>query len=109
MREDLTPGLSRVWIPALGTSGRTELSSDLVFKKPFQLSPTTEFMVGLGPSVSRTLTGDKGTAHGIEVVLDFMFWRHASTGWYLEPSWTRIAGSGERSIGLTGGLLFRLH
>jgi hypothetical protein len=97
-------------VSALGTSGRTELLSDLVFKKPFRLSPTTEFMVGLGPSVSRALTGpDKGTAHGVEVVLDFMFWRHASTGWYLEPSWSRTAGSGERSIGLTGGLLFRLQ
>ncbi|MGA2838875.1 MAG: hypothetical protein ABSG18_01660 [Steroidobacteraceae bacterium] len=97
-------------VSALGTSGHTELSSDLVFKKPFRLSSTAEFMIGLGPSVSRTLSApDKGTSHGIEVVLDFMFWQHQNTGWYLEPSWSRNAGSGAQSIGLTSGLLFGWH
>jgi hypothetical protein len=97
-------------VTALATSGHTELSSDLVFKKPFRLSPTSEFMIGLGPFVARTQSGpEKGTAHGIEVVLDFMFWRSKDTGWYLEPGWSRNAGSGERSISLNGGLLFGWH
>jgi hypothetical protein len=95
---------------ALGTTGHTELSIDMVFKKPFRICPSTEFMIGLGPFVSRTQSGpDKGTAHGIEVALDFMFWRRQRTGWFLEPSWSRNAGTGERTIGVTGGLLFGWH
>jgi len=97
-------------VSALGTNGHTELSSDLVFKKPFQLSSTSELMIGLGPSVSHISSGpDKGSSHGIEVVFDFMFWPHKSTGWYLEPSWGRTAGSGAQTIGLTGGFLFGWH
>jgi len=95
---------------ALGTTGHTELSSDLVFKKPFRLSSTSELMIGLGPSVSHTSSGpDTGSSHGIEVVFDFMFWPHKDTGWYLEPSWNRTAHSGEQTIGLTGGFLFGWH
>jgi hypothetical protein len=95
---------------ALGTAGHTELSMDLAFKKPFRMSPSSEFMIGLGPFVSRTQSGpDKGTAHGLEVVIDFMFWRHLNTGWYIEPSWSRSSGSGERAIGVTGGFLFGWH
>ncbi len=33
---------------------KPELPSDLVFKKPFRLTETSEFMIGLGPFVSRT-------------------------------------------------------
>jgi hypothetical protein len=95
---------------ALGITGDTELSTDLLFKKPFRISASSEFMIGLGPFVSRTQSGaDKGTTHGVEVVLDFMFWRHRKTGWYLEPSWSRSAGSGEQTIGVTGGFLFGWH
>src|ERR1700674_3668355 len=68
-------------VTALVTSGHTELSSDLLFKKPFRLSPTSEFMIGLGPTVARTLKGpERGASHGVEVVLDFMFWRNKDTG-----------------------------
>ncbi|SPE30580.1 conserved exported hypothetical protein [Burkholderiales bacterium] len=97
-------------VAALRGSGATEISSDLVFKVPYRLSPTAEFMIGLGPFVSRTVNSpDASTAHGIEVALDFMFWPHKEFGWYLEPSWSRAAGSGERTIGVTIGLLFGLH
>jgi hypothetical protein len=97
-------------VTALAASGHTEVSSDLMFKKPFRLSPTSEFMIGLGPTVARTLSGpEKGTSHGIEVVLDFMFWRDKRTGWYVEPGWSRNAGSGERSFSINGGLLFGWH
>ena len=48
-------------LSALGTSGHSELSGDVLFKKPFRLSPTVEFMIGGGPSLSRTLNGpDRG-------------------------------------------------
>ena len=94
-------------VTALASAGHTELSSDLLFKKPFRLSPTWEFMIGLGPSVARTLSGPaRDTAHGIEAVLDFMYWRSKDLGWYLEPGWSRNSGSGERSISLEGGVIF---
>ena len=44
-------------LSTLATGGHTELSGDLLFKKPFRLSPTVEFMVGAGPSFSRILNG----------------------------------------------------
>ena len=44
-----------VGLTALGTNGQNELSGDIIFKKPFRISPTFEFMVGAGPSISRTL------------------------------------------------------
>jgi hypothetical protein len=94
-------------VAALRSSGLTEYSSDLVFKMPFRLSDTAEFMVGLGPFVSRTLRdSQQDTSHGVEVALDFMFWPSKDFGWYLEPSWSRASASGERTIGLTVGLLF---
>lgn len=88
-------------VTALVTGAHTELSADLIFKKPFRLSPTVEFMIGLGP--------ERGRSHSIEAVLDFMVWRHQDTGWYIEPGWSRYAGSGERSVSLNGGLLFGWH
>jgi hypothetical protein len=93
-------------VTALATSGHTELSSDLVFKKPFRLSPTAEFMIGFGPTVAHLRGPGGGTTHGIEVALDFMFWRGKDRGWYLEPGWSKNAGGGERSFSLNGGLLF---
>ena len=52
-----------VGLTALGTNGQTELSGDIIFKKPFHISPTFEFMVGGGPSISRALNGeDRSTA-----------------------------------------------
>ena len=97
-------------VSALGTNGHTEVSSDLVFKKPFRLSSASELMIGLGPFVSHVSSGrDRGSSNGIEVVFDFMFWPHKDTGWYLEPSWSRTAASGEQTIGLTGGFLFGWH
>jgi len=94
-------------VAALHSPGATEYSSDLVFKKPFRLSETSEFMLGLGPFVSRTVSGSqKDTSHGVEAVLDFMFWVQKDFGFYVEPGWSRTSGTGERSIGVTVGLLF---
>lgn len=94
-------------VAALRSSAQTELSSDVIFKKPFRLTETSEFMIGLGPFVSRTFnSAQSGSSHGIEVDLDFTFWPRKDIGWFLEPSWSRTSGSGERAIGLTVGLLF---
>ncbi len=96
-------------LSALGSSVKRELSSDLVFKKPFRISDSTEFMIGLGPFVSRTKLGSGSvTSHGLEAALDFMFWTHNDTGWYFEPTWSRTSKSRERAIGITVGILFGL-
>jgi hypothetical protein len=93
-------------VSGLGTSGRGELATDLLFKKPFSLSPTVEFMVGVGPEITRSLNGpDRGTTASAEFVLDFMFWPGGNVGWFVEPAAT-INGAGRKSLGLTGGLTF---
>ena len=89
--------------------GRTEWDSDLLFKKPYTLSDTTEFMFGLGPSWSHTLGGGKTTdTFGATAALDFMFWpwRARTVGWFIEPSYGYSFGTGhEQSLSMSVGLL----
>jgi hypothetical protein len=90
----------------LATAGHTELSGDLLFKKPFRLSPTVEFMFGAGPSFSRTVNGpDRGDAWAAEVALDWMFWPTKDVGWYVEPTWSVNPKNGQESIAVSIGLL----
>jgi hypothetical protein len=98
-----------IGVTALGTAGHTELSGDFLFKKPYRLSATTEFMFGAGPSLSKSLTGsERGTSWSAEFVLDFMFWRRKNIGWYLEPGWSITPKNGQQSLGLNVGLIFGL-
>jgi hypothetical protein len=97
-------------LTGLGSNGRRELSMDLLFKKPFRISSTFEFMIGAGPSVSRTVNGpDRRTLMGVEFALDFMFWpyegAHKDIGWFAEPVLSVTPATGEKSLGMTGGLL----
>jgi len=93
----------------LGTSGHTEFSGALIFKKPFRLSQTAEIMLGAGPKYTKTFSGpDQGSASGAEVDLDFMFWPRKDLGWYIQPDWGVISKTGEQSVGLTVGLLIRV-
>jgi hypothetical protein len=91
---------------ALWTSGRTELSWDLLFKKPFILSPTVELMVGLGPELVQTLNGDdRGTKVNAEFALDLMVWPTKRVGWFLEPTFSVNPGNGQTAFALTGGII----
>ena len=93
-------------ITVLSTAKHSELSADLLFKKPFRLSSSAEFMAGLGPSVSRTMGGpERGTALSLEAVLDFMFWPSKRVGWYIEPGWSVSFRKREQFLGATAGLL----
>jgi hypothetical protein len=87
----------------------TEWSIDLLFKKPWTLSDTKEFMLGVGPEwIHSNAFGIKRNSVGIEVAGDFMFWssRKHRIGWYLEPSYDYKFGLGhEHSLSITGGLL----
>ena len=87
----------------------TEWDTDLLFKKPWTLSDTTEFMAGVGPEWIHTTEHGKTTdAAGVEVAADFMFWPSGKHkfGWYLEPAYDYSFGRGhEQSIGISFGLL----
>jgi hypothetical protein len=52
----------------------TEWSTDLLFKKPWTLSPKVEFMLGVGPEwIHTNAYGKKMNSVGVEVAPDFMF------------------------------------
>jgi hypothetical protein len=91
------------------TRTSAEWDTDLLFKKPWTLSRTAEFMFGIGPEWihlrqnGRTTNTVAGEAAG-----DFMFWpshRHRF-GWYLEPAYDYSFAAGhQQSIGMSAGLL----
>jgi hypothetical protein len=89
--------------------GQTEWDTDVIFKKPFELSPTVEFEPGIGPVWMHTISGGRTTdAIGAEIVFDLMFWPtpDRKLGWFLEPSYGYSFGSGhDRSLGVSAGLL----
>jgi hypothetical protein len=89
--------------------GQTEWDFNLLFKKPFTLSPTVEFMFGVGPTWSHTIArGHTDDTLGAEAALDFMFWPWASRriGWFLEPSYGYSFSSlHERTLSVSAGVL----
>jgi Bacterial SH3 domain len=94
-------------LSTLATAGHTELSGDLLFKKPFRLSSTSEFMIGAGPSYSHTLNGpERGGVWSVELALDWMFWPTRNMGWFIEPTWSVNPRNGQRSAGISVGMLF---
>lgn len=90
----------------------TEWGTDLVFKKPWDLSKKVEFMLGAGPEwVHAKQYGITTNSISAEAVADFMFWRSAKRrfGWYVEPTYEYNFGRGrEQSLGVTAGLLISL-
>jgi hypothetical protein len=93
-------------LSTLGTAGYSELSGDILFKKPFRLSPTVEFMVGAGPSLSQTLNGpERGETLNAELALDLMVWQTKNLGWFIEPTWSVNPRNGAQSAAVTVGLL----
>ena len=78
-----------------------------MFRKPFTLSETTEFMIGLGPTWNKA-TGE-GWKAGTTFMADFMFWSSPEQkyGWFIEPAYS--VNNGERSLGVSVGLLIGIH
>jgi hypothetical protein len=110
---EVTPIKERLEIEAGVTPffsrNQTEWDTDLIFKKPYDLSKTSEFMFGAGPEWARTITAGKSSnSIAGEAALDFMFWPWPKRrfGWYLEPNYGFNFASGhEQSMSLTIGLL----
>jgi hypothetical protein len=90
----------------------SEWDTDLLFKKPWTLSPHVEFMAGVGPEwIHTSEAGAIANAPGIEAVLDFMFWANKKhkLGWFFEPGYDRSFGRGhEQSAGISFGLLISI-
>ena len=91
------------------THNSTEWDTDLLFKKPWTLSETAEFMLGVGPEwVYLKQNGSQTNSVSGEVAGDFMFWPSGKHrfGWFLEPAYDHSFARGhENAIGMSGGLL----
>jgi hypothetical protein len=84
------------------------VGTDLLFKKPFTLSETVEFMPGVGPEWIHT--NGRNTVAG-EAVLDFRIWPWPDRkfGWYVEPSYSyEFAKGHQQSLGVTAGILISI-
>jgi len=92
----------------LREEGGGAMAIDLLFKKPFRLSPRTELMVGLGPEmVSYVRARSGGKFIGVEAVADFMFWPTPRVGFGIEPSYEGTARGGwENGLGGTASIIF---
>jgi hypothetical protein len=96
-----------VGFTAILADAGTEMPVDILFKKPWPISRSFEFMVGAGPEVIHATGRDAGTFWGVSSVLDFMFWPKANVGWYLEPGYevTFRDGTTHHGLGIAAGLL----
>jgi hypothetical protein len=92
--------------------GQTEWDTDLLFKKPYTLSKTAEFMAGIGPEWAHTVSGGSGSdSIAAEAALDFMFWPSPKRkfGWYMEPSYGYSFAAGhDQSLSVSVGLLIAI-
>jgi len=85
----------------------TEFPIDVLFKKPWQISPQFEFMIGLGPELVHVTGTTPQTYWGLSSVLDFMFWPRKNVGWYLEPGYevTFHEGAAHHGLAMAAGIL----
>jgi hypothetical protein len=83
-----------------------EIPVDLLFKKPWRLSRTVEFMAGVGPELIRS-TVEHRTFWGLSAVGDLMVWPRQNVGWYLEPGIERTfeRGAHETGFAMAAGLI----
>jgi hypothetical protein len=95
------------------SNGKTEWSTELVFKRPYELSDKLEMMLGFGPEwIYRTGRGDTGGSIGGVVLADFQIWPTADRkiGWFIEPSLGYDFGrEREQSLGFTVGILIPIR
>ncbi|HEV2689836.1 MAG TPA: hypothetical protein VGV35_14850 [Bryobacteraceae bacterium] len=90
----------------------TEWDTDVLFKKPWDLTKKLELMAGIGPAWVRTKENGvvRNTIAG-DVALDFMYWPSARRrfGWFVEPVYEyNFARGHERSFGVSAGLLIAI-
>jgi hypothetical protein len=100
-------------VTPLFSRSQTEWDTDLLFKKPFTLSKTAEFMFGVGPEWAHTIkNGKSDNSIAGEAALDFMFWPWPKRrfGWYLEPSYGyNFSSDHEQSTSVSVGVLIAIR
>jgi hypothetical protein len=95
-----------VGVSAIHADGVTEIPIDVLFKKPWSVSPEFEVMVGIGPELTHSTGSDSATYWGVSSVLDLMFWPKKNVGWYLEPGYEVTFRNGtEHGFALAAGLI----
>ena len=98
--------------PVFG-GGRTEWQTELVFKKPYEVSDKLEVMPGVGPAwFYKTGHGETSSSVGAVALVDFQIWPSAERklGWFIEPSYSYDFGrEHEQSLGVTVGLLIPIR
>jgi len=96
-----------IGVAALRAKTSTEIPVDVLFKKPWQISSTVEFMAGAGPELIHTTGVGRGTSWGFSAVADFMFWPKPNVGWYVEPGYEAVfrQAKTEHGLGIAAGLL----
>ena len=90
----------------------TEWDTDVLFKKPWDLTRKLELMVGVGPAWVRSKeNGVVANSVSIEAAVDFMYWpsERRRFGWFVEPVFEyNLAKGHERSVGISAGLLIAI-
>ncbi len=95
-----------IGLGALASSGSGELEAEFLFEKPFEISPTTEFMIEAGPSLSRSTELDEaGTFLNIQAETGFFIWPSKSMGWYASVGWSDTPKNGAQSLSADAGIL----
>jgi hypothetical protein len=86
------------------SKGQQEFDTDLVFKKPFELSDRLEFLIGAGPVWIRKADADSFAG---EAIVEFVYsaWPERHVAFFIEPNYSYEFGQGhEQSIGVIAGL-----
>jgi hypothetical protein len=90
-----------------------EWNTDVLFKKPWDLSRHFEFMAGVGPEWVHSREPDsKRNSIAGEAALDLMYWPGSKRrfGAFIEPSYDyNFARGHEQSFGITAGLLIAIR
>jgi len=90
------------------SNGQTEIGTDLVFKKPFNLSDSLEFLIGAGPEWVHKANGEKpADSVAGEAVVQFVYspWPERHVGFFAQPSYSYDFGKGhDQSLGVSAGL-----
>jgi len=92
------------------SGGAAEWETEVAVKKPFELSPGVELMLGLGPTWTHSGAPlEQSDSFGAEFVLDLQFWRTRRWGWFIEPSYSVGFSRGSaRAVAITAGVLVGL-
>jgi len=86
------------------SKGQVEYDTGIVFKKPFDLSKSLEFIIGAGPTWVHKLDADSIAG---EAVVEFKYfpWPERHVAFFVEPGYSYDFGKGhEQSLEVTVGL-----